>query len=445
MTRTLPRWTVHIPVLLWAALACVTLADAQHPTFTPDRASGIYSAGERVGWTVALPEGASPGEPYRYTIRRNGGEVVTTGALDLALGAARIEAALDEPAMVLVEVEPPSADAGFGDRSTGGPGRVLLGAAVEPTAIRPAEPEPGDFEAFWAAKLAQLNSIPMDPVVTAGESNRVGVEYATVRLRNPNGAHVYGQLARPVGEGRYPAMVIYQWAGPPYPLQKSWVTDRAAEGWLVLNVGPHDVPIDMPQEFYAALPALVRNYHTIGQHSRDESHFLQMYLGAYRAIEYLATRPEWDGTTMVVTGTSMGGQQSFAAAGLNPRVSAMIVHVPAGADVTGALHGRAPSYPNWNVSRPEVLETARYFDVANFASRITAPALVSMGFIDDVTTPASIWAAFNRISGPKEAVPLADAHHDHIATAEQQLPYTRRAAEWLNVLVRGGDPIDEDR
>lgn len=115
-----------------------------------------------------------------------------------------------------------------------------------------------------------------------------------------------------------------------------------------------------------------------------------MYLGAYRAVEYLATRPDWDGRTIVVMGTSMGGQQSFATAGLNPRVTALLVHVPAGADVTARLHGRAPSYPNWDVTRPEVRATARYFDTANFASRITARALVAMGFIDDVATPAGI-------------------------------------------------------
>ena len=45
------------------------------------------------------------------------------------------------------------------------------------------------------------------------------------------GAHVYGQIAKPKREGKFPALVIFQWASPPYPLQKSWVTDRAAEGW----------------------------------------------------------------------------------------------------------------------------------------------------------------------------------------------------------------------
>ena len=422
-----------------ARSAPAVAARPAQPTFTPDHADGIYAAGERVGWTVTAPAGMGRG-PYPYTVRRNGGEVLDSGSLDLSRRRARIETSLREPAMLVVEIRPPKPDSTFGDRSTGGPGRILLGAAVAPTGIQPAEPRPADFDAFWADKLKALAAVPMNPVVKPGESGKPGVEWSTVRLDHLRGAHVYGQLAKPAREGRFPGLVIYQWASPPYPLQKPWVTDRGAEGWLALNVEPHDVPADMPQAFYDALPAMIKQYHTIGQHSRDESHFLQMYLGAYRAIEYLATRPDWDGKTIVVMGTSMGGQQSFAAAGLNPRVTALIVNVPAGADVTGALHGRWASYPNWDVKRPEVLATARYFDAANFAPRITARSLVAMGFIDDVSAPAGIWSVFNQLRGPKEAAPMPDSPHNHLATPEQQLPYTRRSAEWLGALVRGADP-----
>ncbi|HYD52777.1 MAG TPA: acetylxylan esterase [Gemmatimonadaceae bacterium] len=418
------------------ASAAAARTDAR-PLFTPDRATGIYAVGETVGWTVAVPRGARGGA-YTYTIRRDGGEVLSSGTLDLSRRPARIETRLAQPAMVLVEVKPATPDSTFGHRSTGGAGRRLLGAAVAPTGIQAAESKPADFDAFWEAKLRELAAIPMTPQVTSSESGRAGVAYATIKLRNVKGAHVYGQLARPAAEGKYPGLVIYQWASPPYPLQKSWVVDRAAEGWLALNVEPHDVPPDMPQAFYDALPALVKNYNVIGQHSRDESHFLQMYLGAYRAIEYLSTRPEWDGKTIVVTGTSMGGQQSLAVAGLHPRVTGVVVHVPAGADVTAAKHGRMASYPNWNVSRPEVLETARYFDVANFAPGITARALVSMGFIDEVTTPTGIWAAFNQIRGAKEVVPLPDAPHNHLATQEQQAAWFRRSAEVLREMRTAG-------
>jgi lysophospholipase L1-like esterase len=84
------------------------------------------------------------------------------------------------------------------------------------------------------------------------------------------------------------------------------------------------------------------------------------------------------------------------------------------------------------------METALYFDAVNFASRIKAASLVSMGFIDTVTPPVGIWIAFNQIRGPKEAVPMIDSPHNHQATPAQQLPYTSRSAEWLGALVHGG-------
>lgn len=439
MIRSTRPWPFRLGITLTAALVGASPVRAQL-TFAPDDPSGIYDIGETVGWTVQAAPGAQPTSAYRYTVRRDGGTEIASGTFEMRTGGARIETSLDQLGMVIVEVRPPEPDQQFGSRSTGGPGRIMLGAAVDPKNIRPAEPRPADFDEFWASQIERLSQIPMNPVITPGDSDRSGVEWGTLRLNNINGAGVHAQWAKPAREGRFPALLIFQWASPPYSLQKSWATEHAANGWLVVNVEPHDVPPNMPQEYYDNLPALVRNYATIGQHSREESHFLQMYLGDYRAIEYVASRDDWDGRTLVVMGTSMGGQQSFAMAGLNPRVTHLIVHVPSGADVTARLHGRAASYPNWNVDRPEVQETARYFDTANFAPRITARSLVSMGFIDDVSTPTGIWSVFNQIQGPKEVVPLVDAHHNHIATQEQQVPYTSRAAEWLAALVRGEEP-----
>jgi len=414
---------------------------AQQPTFVPDHADGIYALGERVGWTATLPKGVRAPEPYTFTIRRFGADSIGSGTLSFTNGRARIETSIAEPAMLVVEVTPPPGVEDFGNASTGGKGRVRLGAAVAPAKLTTSEPKPADFDDFWAEQVRQLAALPVNPVVTPGETDRAGTAWSTIRLDNVGGSHVYGQLARPAGDGKFPAVLLLQWASPPYPLEKSWVTNLAAQGYLALNIEPHDVPPDMPQAFYDALPAIIKQYNTIGTLSRDESYFLRMYLGAYRAVEYLASRSEWDGKTLVVMGTSMGGQQSFVAAGLNPRVTDLIVNVPAGADVTATLHARWASYPNWNVSNPRVLETARYFDTANFASHITARSLVGLGFIDDVSAPAGVWAVFNQITGRKEIVPMPDSPHNHLATAAQQRPIVKRTAEWLDAIAHGRDPL----
>jgi cephalosporin-C deacetylase-like acetyl esterase len=162
-----------------------------------------------------------------------------------------------------------------------------------------------------------------------------------------------------------------------------------------------------------------------------------MYLGDYRAVEYLASRAEWDGKTLVTTGMSMGGQQSLAVTGLNQKVTHVVINVPAGADANGTLHGHMPGYPNWDSRDPRVAGTARYFDVVNFASRIKVPVMMAMGFIDDVTPAIGQWTAFNQLQGVKEAVPMVESSHNHLATPQQQMPWTRRSKEWLDALLAG--------
>lgn len=356
--------------------AAALLSSAQQPKFTPYKASGIYGVGEKVGWTAHWPQGAAQAQSYTYTVKKNNQDVIKTGALDFSAGRDTIEVTLDEPAMVYVQISNP-----------GSGGSMAVGAAVALERLRPSVPRPADFDRFWASKIRLLKGIPENAVLTPSDSGRPGVEYATIRMDNINGARVHGQIAKPKKPGRFPALVIFQWAGRPYPLQRQWVTDRAAEGWLALNIEPHDVLPDQPQSYYDALPEELKNYHLIGRDDRDKNYFLQMYLADYRAVDYMMRRPDWDGNTLVVMGTSMGGQQALAVAGLHPKITHVIVNEPAGCDTNGPLHGRASGYPNWPSDNPKIMKTALYFDPVNFAPRIKATSLVAIGFVDTVTPP----------------------------------------------------------
>ena len=266
------------------------------------------------------------------------------------------------------------------------------------------------------------------------------MDYFKVRMDNVHGSHVYGQLARPKKEGRFPALLIVQWAGV-YGLPSSNVVNRADQGWLTLNVMPHDLPFDQPEAFYKqAADTTLKDYVSIGETDRDESYFLRMYLACYRAAEYLSRRDDWDGKTLVVMGTSQGGQQSIVTAGLHPKITAMLANVPGGCDVTGPKIGRAAGFPFWaDHARwkhdEKILETGRYFDAANFAARVKCPALVSMGLIDETCPPAGVFAAVSRMKGPKETVVMPES--DHQGKNNSQGPYFKRSEEWLRALVKG--------
>lgn len=404
------------------------------PRLVPFRASGIYERGETVGWKVLPPvTGGASTSKYAYTIKKNNFERVASGELDLDSGSAQIAIKVDEPAMLYAEVAPVD---GATSRNT-----AVAGAAIAPTELQPVAPPPDDFDDFWRHKIKALHKVPENAVLTPGDGGRSGVEYGTIRMDHIAGRHVQGQYAMPGGGGKFPALLILQWASPPYSLDKSWVVDHAADGWLVLNIEPHDVLPTEPQSYYDALPERIKHYESIGQDDRDRSYFLNMYLADYRAVDYLIGHPNWDGKTLVVMGTSMGGQQALCVAGLHPRITHMIVCVPAGCDLNAALHGRQSGYPFFPSDNPRVMETARYFDAVNFASRIKARCLVAMGFVDKICPPAGIWTAYNQIAGPKEVVPLVDSPHNHLATPEEQQPYNRRSTEWLNTLVDGSEVL----
>jgi len=422
----------RVPFIAALLLCSAALADeSAGSAYVPFHSSGIYALGETAGWNVTLPWNSPT---VSYVIRKNNLTEIGHGSITPGRPTT-IEAKLDEPGMVYVEVT---------ENSPGAKPRAL-GAAVAPEKIQPSIPAPLDFDAFWKAKLKQLRAVPAKPVLTVKPSERDGVDFAILEMNHVGGKHVWGQVAKPhdaTNKKKYPGLVILQWASPPYPLQKAWVTDRAAEGWLAVNIEPHDVMPDQPQAYYDALPEALKKYNTIETHDRDKNYFLQMYLADIRAVDYLASRPDWDGTTLVVMGTSMGGQQSLCTAALHPKVTAMLVNVPAGADANGTAHGRKIGYPFWDVNDPQVLKTAEYFDTVNCAGRIKVPSLVAMGFIDTTTPPVGIWAAYNSIKGPKEAAPMIESPHNHLATPEQSRPWTRRSAAWLNALVAGRTPIE---
>jgi len=404
----------------------------QQLTFAPYHARGIYSIGETVGWTVT-PGPTQPTYSYKWTIRRNNAVVLKEGMLDLATGKDTIEIAGDQPGMIYVAIEP-TAPAGETAQFTGGNtgrnnGLYAVGAAVAPTKIGLSTPRPADFDAFWDSKLAAQARIPINPVLTRVDTGVPGVDMSIFKL-DALGSTVHGYVAKPAAEGKFPAVVQLQYAGV-YALNATADARRAAEGWLVVNVDSHD---KLPSDPSGNVP---RGYQAVGNTDREASYFLNMYLRDSRALDYLLTRPDWDGRTIVLMGGSMGGQQSLALAGLRPdEISAVLVCVPAGADTNGNLHGRKAGYPNWPSDNPDVMKTALYFDPVNFASRIKAPVLAGLGFIDTTSPPAGVWTMLNQIKGPVEALPMIDSEHDNF-TPDKSRPCTTRTNDILAAMVHG--------
>ena len=403
----------------------------------PDKPSGVYQVGDAVRWTIQW-NGQGTAPPTHYVLKSGGLTDVGHGDLTFTNHVATLRSTLSAPNTLLLQVSwgPPSPE-----------NRLVAGVVAAPDRIKPASPEPADFMAFWQSKVKELKAVPANPQLQPEDSGKPGVSYWKITLDNIRGTHIQAQIAKPATGNSFPALLILQWAGV-YGLQKGWVTGQAADGWLTMNLEPHDIPIDSSPLFYtdqAAGP--LKNYWNIGNDDRDQSYYLRMYLSCYQAIEYLKTRPDWDGKTLVVAGTSQGGQQTLMIAGLHPQnITAALALVPAASDMLAPSVGRASGFPNWYFNTQgknptKVHEASRYYDPVNFARHIRCPVLIGLGLSDETAAPASVLSAVNVISTPKEVILLKSGHQN---VNGSQDPFNRREyGAWLPALKQGKPaPVD---
>ena len=141
--------------------------------------------------------------------------------------------------------------------------------------------------------------------------------------------------------------------------------------------------------------------HADSLYTRGETVRFRVHL--VRALDFLTAQPEWNGRTVIVSGSSQGGAQALVAAGLDSRVTFFVAGVPAMCDHTGFKAGRINGWPKFvptgEQSPDHVTEAVRYYDAVNFAARTKASGIVTVGFIDTTCPPTGGYAAFNAVAG----------------------------------------------
>lgn len=362
-----------------------------------DHADALYAKGETVTYTIKTTADTTvaPNAEVSWTISKDGVAPMQNGKVKLVNGTASITGKLDEPGFLLC-------------RATvtvdGKPVAALAGAGIAPLELKPSLPVPDDFDAFWAAQKKKLAAVPMKSKLTPVSSPSKKAEAFDVQV-DALGAPVSGYFARPVERKpkSLPIILTVHGAG----VRSSGLggpVHWAESGLLAMDINAHGIPNGQPDSFYTDLAnGELKDYRSFGRESRETCYFLGMFLREVRALDFLCSQPEWDGKTVIVSGSSQGGFQAFAAAGIDSRVTFFAAGVPAGCDHSGMVANRVAGWPKLvpvvdGKPDPKVLEAARYFDNVNFAAHTKAKgAMVTTGFIDQTCPPTSVYTAYNAL------------------------------------------------
>ena len=281
---------------------------------------------------------------------------------------------------------------------------------------RPPRDEPADFDAFWSRSLSEARAHELDAIFTPVDCGLDSFAVYDASFAGFNGDRIKAWFIRPRDiSDALPGLVEYIGYGGGRGYPHEWLALPAA-GFACLIMDTRgqgsvwrrgDTP-DLPNGANPSVPGFM----TQGILDKDSYYYRRLYIDAARAVEALMSVPEVDSQRIAVTGGSQGGGLSIAAAGLLPAVKLCLPDVPFLAHFRRAVE-IAPRDPYLEIARylqthrdsiDTVFATLSYFDCMHFAARMSARAFFSVGIMDTVCPPSTVFAAYNHVPGEKAMV-----------------------------------------
>ena len=421
----------------------------------PDHADWLYKTGEKARVEVMFCLYGMPQDvEVTYEIGPDMMPATSNGKVKLKNGKATIDmGTMKQPGFLDLRL------------SVDGKYQHHVKVGFSPEQLKPYTKNPQDFDAFWTANLQEARKTPLHV-----DSKKVDA-YCTdetdmylLKIQTDKRHSIYAYLSKPkrssvnngqcsVNNGqltmdngqcsmvngqcsmkKYPVVLCPPGAGIKTIKEPMRNLYYAKNGFIRLEMEIHGLNPEMTAEQFKEITTAFdheNGYLVNGLDDRDNYYMKHVYVACVRAIDYLCSLPEWDGTNVFVQGGSQGGALSLITAALDPRVTACVANHPALSDMAGYLDHRAGGYPHFNrlknMLTPEKVTTMAYYDVVNFARRITCPVYLTWGYNDNVCPPTTSYIVWNLITAPKESlITPVNEHWTSDATNYGQMEWLKK-------------------
>ena len=273
---------------------------------------------------------------------------------------------------------------------------------------------PDDLGAFWAATLAETREHALEPTFSPVDDGLSVIDSFDVSFAGFGGAPIRAWLHLPAARsGPLPVVIEYPGYGGGRGLSHErvlyaaagyahFVMDTRGQGssW---SVGDTHDPGATGAPFHPG-------FMTQGILDPASYYYRRVFTDAVRAVEAARSHDAIDSARVAVAGGSQGGGISLAVAGLEPDIAAALPDVPFLCDFPRAItftdtdpYGEIVRYLKAHRDHVEqALRTLAYFDVATLGRLAAAPALFSVGLMDETCPPSTVYAAYNHYGGSKE-------------------------------------------
>ena len=281
-----------------------------------------------------------------------------------------------------------------------------------------ATPKPADFEAFWQARMAEADAVPLDYTVTQAKEvpSWDGCDFLDLWFTGMAGARIYAKYLRPHSDK--PVPLVLQFHG--YPGASRSFAEQASFAGMGMALIAMDCPGQAGYSVDAGgfLGTTVSGHIVAGLDGPAEGmYYVRLHQNIHILCRIVRQLQEIDLRRVFVNGGSQGGGLGLACCALNP----------------GLINRAAILYPFlsdfklvWDLGADEIAyEGIRYYarwfdadehqqdrwfrqlgyiDSKNFATLVQCPVLFGTGLEDVICPPQTQCAVYNNLHCKKSGI-----------------------------------------
>lgn len=287
-------------------------------------------------------------------------------------------------------------------------------------------PKPADFDQFWDDALAEMRSLDPKIELIPHPLKSKAADCFDMYFTGVGGARIHAKYLRPKNVTEpHPGLVMFHGYGGS---SGEW-NDKLGYVSQGYSVAALDVRGQSGfSEDVGGTVGKTSTGHFIRGIDNEDPHkmlFRHVYLDCAQLAGIMIDRPEVDGTRVGATGGSQGGALTLACAALEPRIKLAAAMHPFLCDfqrvwemdlATGAYAEIKDYFRNFDPTHArenEMFTRLGYIDIQHLAPRIKARVLMGCGLLDTICPPSSQFAAFNKITSPKQVLIYPDFAHEN--------------------------------
>ncbi len=287
-------------------------------------------------------------------------------------------------------------------------------------------PKPSDFDDYWDQATTEMRLVDPQLELRPAKFTAAFAECFDLYFTGVGGSRIHAKYLRPKHVSR-PHPAVLKFHG--YSRDAGDWYDKlglVAQGFSVAALDCRGQG-GLSEDLGRVRGTTLRGHIIRGLDDAPEKlAFRQIFLDSAQLAKIVGEFPEVDSSRMGAMGESQGGALTIACAALVPEIKRLVPVYPflsdyqrvwemdLAANAYEELQAYFRRHDPTHEREKEVFTKLGYIDIQHLASRIQGEVLMAITLMDEVCPPSTQFAAYNKITAPKQMVLYPDFAHESL-------------------------------